>query len=204
MNEIKVTRTPIYGLRPHDVYTVSVGDAVYQLREATPRALAEALGADGAEPCDLEALMAGLESAGGAAFEESEEIDFAREMLRRDILRYDCSAAVNSVLILTETGTIATWLDAETRNHLVTSIATWSATHEDYTLDLREAGKAFTLPCNTLLEWLGRIENYAVACYNTTSAHLREAGAAETVAALAQYDYKAGYPQVLTLDARKP
>lgn len=185
-----MTKTHIYGLRPHDVYTVSVGDETYQLTEATLAAMSEEM-TGGAEPCDLEPLMAELEQVRGEAFSAEEKMGFAREMLRRDIVAYDRSEAVNRVTL----EGIDTWLDAETRNHLVTSIATWSETHEDYTLDLRDAGKALTLPCNTLLAWLGQIENYAVACYNTTSAHLRAVEKAESVEELAGYDYKGGYPE---------
>lgn len=199
MNEIKVTKTRLYGRRPHDVYTVSVGGEVYQLAEATLGALAAALGEKGVEPCDLKALIAGLEQAGGAAFEEEKKLDFAREMLRRDILAYDRSEKVNRFAIETTAESIDTWLDAETRSHLVGSVATWSETHEDYTLDLREAGRALTLPCNTLLVWLGEVENYAVACYNATSAHLRAVAKAGSMDELAGYDYKRGYPEKVRL-----
>lgn len=202
MKETNVARTRIYGKKPHDVYTVKIGDDTVQLLRPALEELGEKLGERGIEPSGINEVIADLEQVGGLTFEESEKLAFAREMLKRTVVSYDHSADVNGLTIKHKKGETVTWLDAETRNHLVTGITTWSATHEDYTLDIRDAGTAFTLPCNTLLEWLGLIENYAVSCFNTTSAHLRNVAGA-SMEELVGYDYKAGYPNKLTFDTEE-
>ena len=56
---------------------------------------------------------------------------------------------------------------------------------------------SFEISCDTLLDWLGQLKDYAIKCYNKTTDHLLAVSKLTTVEDVAEYDYKSGYPDNL-------
>lgn len=135
---------------------------------------------------DYEAWKAGRESAA---------LSTAKAAKVREINAYDVSDKVNSFTLSYGGASVSYWLPAAQRNQLNTSVTAWKATHEAYTLDLREYGMSVDIPCDTLLAMLAELEAYAVACYNATSRHLAAVGTLASVEEVEAYDYTAGYPE---------
>lgn len=203
MKETNVIRTSVMGKNPHTVYSVSVHDIMGNvlclgITEPSLDALTAGLGGNFILQPEIEETVANLESAGQTEFTEAEKLSFAKDMVTRAITAYDESPDVNGFVLRAGGKEYDYWLDAETRNHLVTSVTSWSETHDEYTLDMRERNASVSIPCNRLLQMLSELENYAVACYNTTSAHLLAVAGMESVSGAVEYDYTAGYPGKIT------
>lgn len=197
----KVIKTHVYGLAPHDIYTVSYGGGkTVAVSEPTLSALATALGDGYVAMGEVEDVMDGLAAASGTTPAEAETLAFAKEMALRAIAAYDTSGAVNAFYLARGGTKMEYWLPAEKRGQLITSVTIWSESHDNYTLDLRELGTSVSLPCNTLLGMLGKLDSYAVECYNATSAHQAAVMKKATVAEVVAYDYTAGYPERLTFE----
>lgn len=198
----KVIKTHVYGIAPYDIYTVSYdGDKTVATSEPTLDALASALGEAFIPLGEVESVMDSLATASGSTYSDEDRLEFAKAMAKRAIGAYDTSAAVNAFYLVSGDNRIEYWLPAEKRGQLITSVNIWSETHDNYTLDLREYGTSFSLPCNTLLGMLGKLDSYAVECYNTTSAHQTAILGKLTVAEVVAYDYTAGYPEKLEFEA---
>lgn len=203
MKENNVIRTTVMGKNPHTVYSVGFHDSdgnllCVDITEPTLDALAYALGDNFILQSEIEVTITSLESAGRVMFTDEAKLAFARDMALRAITIYDTSSNVNSFYLQKDKKKFGYWLNAETRNHLVTSVTSWSETHDEYTLDLRENNVSFSMPCNTLLQLLSELENYAVACYNVTSAHMLAVNTAEDIESIVNYDIASDYPEKLT------
>lgn len=200
MKETNVIRTHAYGKTPHDVYTIAYnnGNDSLEITEPSLLILAEKLGSSYIPQEEIEETIGNMESAGKTTFSTEGKLLFAKEMVDRAINAYDVSDKVNIFKIVGSNGeSISYWLPAAKRNQLVTSVTTWSESHDNYTLDLREYGTSLSIPCNTLLQMLSKLEDYAVQCYNATSRHLNAVKNAQTIEEVTGYDYTAGYPDSL-------
>lgn len=131
---------------------------------------------------------------------EAAALGAAKQAKVDEINAYDVSDAVNSFVLKHGETTLAYWLPAMKRNQLVTSVTTWSAKHDDYTLDLREYGASVDINCTQLLKMLSELENYAVECYNVTSAHLAAVGAMTSTDEVEGYDVSKDYPEKLVFE----
>jgi hypothetical protein len=58
-------------------------------------------------------------------------------------------------------------------------------------------GISFTLPLDTAIQMLYALEVYASECYDNTQAHLANVAKLDTLDAVLEYDYTAGYPDKL-------
>lgn len=205
MKETNVIRTHIYGKTPYDVYSVlltgSDGNQFnVELGNPTLDVLATALGDSFIQPDEVEDTIENLESAAKTTFATEDKLEFAKDMLGRAITIYDTSDAVNGFYLVKGGMKIHYWLPAVQRNQLVTSVTSWSDSHDDYKLDLREFNTSLPIPCNTLLQMLSRLETYAVECYNVTSKHLSAVSSMEDMESVVSYDYKSGYPAKLEFE----
>lgn len=113
---------------------------------------------------------------------------------------YDVSDNVNNFIIKHGGMQLNYWLPAVTRNQLKNSVGSWANSHDTYKLDLREYGVSLDIPCDSLLAMLQALEDYAVACFNTTSAHMAAVNKLTTVSEVENYDITADYPQQLEFE----
>lgn len=199
MKKSNVIRSHIFGNNPHDVYSVEVTDPngnilCVDITEPTIDALARGLGDNFILQEEIEVTLINLEKAAEMTFSDNEKLSFAKDMVLRAITIYDTSDNVNLFHLKHDGKVIDYWLSAEQRNKLLTGVTSWSATHDDYTFDLRELNISIDIPCNELLEILSKLEVYAVKCQNTTSRHMREVNALASIEEIVNYDYKSGYP----------
>lgn len=59
-------------------------------------------------------------------------------------------------------------------------------------------GKFYTIPCDTLLTMLARLEDYALACFNYAIRQQAEVNALTSLEEVENYDVTKGYPAMLT------
>lgn len=135
-----------------------------------------------------------------AAAQEAQELKAAIRAKQDEINAYDVSDSVNSFALTAGGKTISYWLPRETRNSLTASVGVWKEAHDTYRLDLREYNTSIDIPCETLLQMLAQLEQYAISCYNVTSAHLVAVAGLTTVADVEAYDITAGYPERLAFE----
>lgn len=67
-----------------------------------------------------------------------------------------------------------------------------------YTTEQCLGGKFYTIPCDTLLTMLARLEDYALSCFNFAIRQQAEVNALTTLEEVENYDVTKGYPEMLT------
>ena len=67
-----------------------------------------------------------------------------------------------------------------------------------YTTEQCLGGKFYTIPCDTLLTMLARLEDYALSCFNYAIRQQAEVNALTTLEEVENYDVTKGYPEMLT------
>lgn len=67
-----------------------------------------------------------------------------------------------------------------------------------YTTEQCLGGKFYTIPCDTLLTMLARLEDYALSCYNFAIRQQAEVNALTSLEEVENYDVTKGYPEMLT------
>lgn len=132
----------------------------------------------------------------------SEELlERAKEGKVREIERYDSSDSVNTCVISMAENDIHYWADKTERSSLKTAVQDCLAMgRTEYRLDLRDAGVSVSIPCKKLLQMLAALEVYAIDCYNKTTDHIFAVNALQTIEEVEAYDFKVGYPNVLTIE----
>lgn len=116
----------------------------------------------------------------------------AKRDKRMDIVNYDSSNEVNIFYIQD----MPVWLDKNTRTGLKLRFeAEVAMKHENTTLWYENHN--FTLPLNDAIAMLYAIEVYASQCYDNTQMHLANLDALDSLEAILEYDYQAGYPEKL-------
>lgn len=66
-----------------------------------------------------------------------------------------------------------------------------------YTTEQCLGGKFYTIPCDTLLTMLARVEDYALSCFNFAIRQQAEVSALTTLEEVENYDVTKGYPEML-------
>ena len=66
-----------------------------------------------------------------------------------------------------------------------------------YTTEQCLGGKFYTIPCDTLLTMLARLEDYALSCFNYAIRQQAEVNALTTLEEVENYDVTKGYPEML-------
>ena len=122
-------------------------------------------------------------------------LDLMRDMKLKELNSYDSSFSVNSFIL----GGEKTWLDKDTRVGLMNSTSIQKeAGLKETTLWLGTT--PLTLECDLVIQLLGAIEIYALACFNKTAEHRKNIESLETVEELAEYDYTVGYPEKIVIN----
>ncbi len=67
-----------------------------------------------------------------------------------------------------------------------------------YTTEQCLGGKFYTIPCDTLLTMLARLEDYALSCFNYAIRQQAEVNALTSLEEVENYDVTKGYPEMLT------
>ena len=66
-----------------------------------------------------------------------------------------------------------------------------------YTTEQCLGGKFYTIPCDTLLTMLARLEDYALSCFNYAIRQQAEVNALTSLEEVEDYDVTKGYPEML-------
>lgn len=67
-----------------------------------------------------------------------------------------------------------------------------------YTTEQCLGGQFYTIPCDTLLTMLARLEDYALSCFNYAIRQQAEVNALTSLEEVENYDVTKGYPEMLT------
>lgn len=200
-----VIKSHIYGKKPHDIYTVyyhvgSQQPSSVSFTVPTLDDLSAALGEDFIPQNELKQTLADFESETSVQFSESAKLSFVKEQVKKAINSYDSSqgaGCVNNFYFEYEGQKFPYWFNAYERTALTSEATQWAKKYGKYRIDARKYGISFEVSCETLLDWLGQLKDYAIKCYNKTTDHLIAVEACASIDATVEYDYKAGYPDNL-------
>lgn len=125
---------------------------------------------------------------------EDEVLQKAKEAVVAEITAYDSSSAVNGFILNGE----RVWLDFELRDRVYQGNERLQRIgRTDTTLWL--GNKCYNLSIEQAQNIISHIEAYAKDCYNVTAAHKVAVEKLQTVEEVLGYDYKRGYPEMLTM-----
>lgn len=200
-----VIKSHIYGKKPHDIYTVYYHVGSQQPSSVTFTVptlddLSAALGDDFIPQNELKQTLADFESETSVQFSESAKLSFAKEQVKKAINSYDSSqgaGCVNNFYFEYRGQKFPYWFNAYERTALTSEATQWAKKYGKYRIDARKYGISFEVSCETLLDWLGQLKDYAIKCYNKTTDHLIAVEACASIDDTVEYDYKAGYPDNL-------
>ena len=200
-----VIKSHIYGKTPHDIYTVYYRVGSQQPSSVTFTVptlddLSAALGDDFIPQNELKQTLADFESETSVQFSESAKLSFVKEQVKKAINSYDSSqgaGCVNNFYFEYRGQKFPYWFNAYERTALTSEATQWAKKYGKYRIDARKYGISFEVSCETLLDWLGQLKDYAIKCYNKTTDHLIAVEACASIDDAVEYDYKAGYPDNL-------
>lgn len=129
----------------------------------------------------------------GGMTSEAALIAAAQKMVLAEIEKHDTSSAVNGFILNGQ----RVWLDKATRVGLMNSTSIAKAMGQTTTLWLSDA--KLVVECDKAIQLLSALEMYALECFNVTAAHKKAVAEMSTVEEVLEYDYTAGYPEVLEM-----
>lgn len=118
----------------------------------------------------------------------------AQKMVLAEIEKHDTSSAVNGFILNGQ----RVWLDKATRVGLMNSTTIAKGMGQE-TTTLWLGDVKLVVECDKAIQLLSALEMYALECFNVTAAHKKAVAEMSTVEEVLGYDYKAGYPEVLTM-----
>ena len=118
----------------------------------------------------------------------------AQKMVLAEIEKHDTSSAVNGFILNGE----RVWLDKATRVGLMNSTTIAKAMGQP-TTTLWLGDVKLVVECDKAIQLLSALEMYALECFNVTAAHKKAVAEMSTVEEVLGYDYKKGYPEMLTM-----
>lgn len=118
----------------------------------------------------------------------------AQKMVLAEIEKHDTSSAVNGFILNGQ----RVWLDKATRVGLMNSTTIAKAMGQP-TTTLWLGDVKLVVECDKAIQLLSALEMYALECFNVTAAHKKAVAEMSTVEEVLEYDYTAGYPEVLTM-----
>lgn len=119
----------------------------------------------------------------------ADALSVAKQTVLKELAAYDVSAEINSFNV----NGITAWYDKATRVGLMNSTTIAKKLgHKTTTLWLGDT--KLDLDCDKAIDFLSKIEMYAMECYNRTAAHRQAIEELTDIADVLQYDYKSGYP----------
>lgn len=122
-------------------------------------------------------------------------LEVAKSEKIAQITAYDMSEVVNSFTL----GNATMWISRDDRISLMNSTTILQNAGEKETT-LWYGGEKYTLPCDTLIQMLGALEIYALACYDVTEEHKAAVNTLTTIEEVDAYDYTTGYPEKLSFE----
>ena len=114
-----------------------------------------------------------------------------KPILLKKIEQYDRSDEVNSFIYQGQ----KFWLDKQQRSCMKTVAE--SGLQE---IEIVIGEHALVLPAEFVKQFILQLEAYAYKCYVITAKHLQSAQSLQTIEDIINYDYKAGYPEKITLE----
>lgn len=126
--------------------------------------------------------------------QESEALGAAKAAVLAGIDAYDASDSVNTLVVNGQRG----WLDKATRVGLMNGVGVAKACGLER-MSLWIDGREYVMDVARLEELLVKVEVYAMGCYNVTAGHRRAVAGLTTLEAVLGYDFKAGYPQMVSV-----
>lgn len=171
------------------------GKVLVLLNERKEKAVGDSMGDDTREAVPTEQYVYDgcLLDTGGMASEQALLAAAKREVLSA-ISTYDASDCVNTLVVNGQRG----WLDKATRVGLMNGVGVAKACGMERMslwIDCRE----YVMDVARLEELLVKVEVYAMVCYNVTAGHRRAVDGLTTLEAVLGYDFKAGYPQMVSV-----
>lgn len=118
----------------------------------------------------------------------------AQKMVLAEIEKHDTSSAVNGFVLNGQ----KVWLDKATRVGLMNSTTIAKAMGQP-TTTLWLGDVKLVVECDKAIQLLSALEMYALECFNVTAAHKKAVAEMSTVEEVLGYDYKKGYPEMLTM-----
>ena len=200
-----VIKSRIYGKQPHDIYTVlfntdkAQSDSV-NLTVPTLDDLSAALGDSFIPQSEIVQTLTDFEQESSVSFSDEAKFNFAKEQVKKAINTYDSAqgvGCVNNFYFEYGEQKFPYWFNAYERTALTSEATQWAKKYGKYRIDARKYGISFEVSCETLLDWLGQLKDYAIKCYNKTTDHLLAVDKCTSMEDLIAYDYKAGYPDNL-------
>ena len=111
-----------------------------------------------------------------------------------EITSYDTSSSVNGFML----NGLLVWLDKATRVGLMNSTTIAKAAGQK-TTTLWLGGIKLVVDCDKAIQLLSALEMYALECFNVTASHKQAVSELTTIEEVEAYDYKAGYPKMLSM-----
>ena len=118
----------------------------------------------------------------------------AQKMVLAEIEKNDTSSAVNVFMLNGQ----RVWLDKATRVGLMNSTSIAKAMGQP-TTTLWLGDVKLVVECDKAIQLLSALEMYALECFNVTAAHKKAVSEMNTVEEVLEYDYTAGYPEMLEM-----
>lgn len=122
-------------------------------------------------------------------------LDSAKNAIKGEISCYNNSSEVNGFKM----GGKRMWLTLEERQAVKIALDAYEHNGETEMTKIWD-GVEYTFPLATYRDMLARIEQYASECQNATERHLVAVEKLETVEEVCDYDYTAGYPEMIDFD----
>lgn len=111
-----------------------------------------------------------------------------------EITAYDTSSSVNGFML----NGLLVWLDKATRVGLMNSTTIAKAAGQK-TTTLWLGDIKLVVDCDKAIQLLSALEMYALECFNVTASHKQAVSELTTIEEVEAYDYKAGYPKMLSM-----
>lgn len=172
------------------------GKVLVLLNERKEKAVGDSMGDETREAVPTEQYVYDgcLLDTGGMASEQALLAAAKREVLSA-ISTYDASDSVNTLVVNGQRG----WLDKATRVGLMNGVAVAKACGMER-MSLWIDGREYVMGVERLEEMLVKVEVYAMGCYNVTAGHRRAVDGLTTLEAVLGYDFKAGYPEKVSME----
>ena len=171
------------------------GKVLVLLNERKEKAVGDSMGDETREavPTGQYVYDGCLLDTGGMASEQALLAAAKREVLSA-ISTYDASDSVNTLVVNGQRG----WLDKATRVGLMNGVGVAKACGLER-MSLWIDGREYVMDVARLEELLVNVEVYAMGCYNVTAGHRRAVAGLTTLEAVLGYDFKAGYPKMVSV-----
>ena len=171
------------------------GKVLVLLNERKEKAVGDSMGDETREAVPTEQYVYDgcLLDTGGMASEQALLAAAKREVLSA-ISTYDASDSVNTLVVNGQRG----WLDKATRVGLMNGVVVSKACGMER-MSLWIDGREYVMDVARLEELLVKVEVYAMGCYNVTAGHRRAVDGLTTLEDVLGYDFKAGYPQIVSV-----